>query len=228
MHPPSTPTFAGIDWATGSHAVCIIDGSGSVLERYEIEHSGAGLRDLVSRLRASRVSAVAIERPDGPVVDALMGAGLRVIVIASRSIKALRSRYGSAGNKDDRADAYILADVLRTDGHRLRPLVPDSPATLRLRVSVRARKDLVRTRVRLVQQLEAHLALVFPGAVGLFARLDSDIAEAYLTRFPSAEEAGWLTPRRFDAWLARQGYGGRRSGAELHARLTAAPVWSHR
>jgi transposase len=75
-----------------------------------------------------------------------------------------------------------------------------------------------------VQQLEAHLALVFPGAVGLFAKLDSAIAEAFLTRFPSAGEAAWLTPRRFEAWLDRQGYGGRRSGAELHARLSAAPA----
>ena len=223
MHSPIT-IFAGIDWATDGHAICVIDGSGTVLERYEVEHSEAGLRDLVSRLRTSRVDRVAIERPDGPLVDALMGADLRVIVIASRSIKALRTRYGSAGNKDDRADAYILADVLRTDGHRLRTLVPDSPATLTLRTSVRARKDLVRTRVRLTQQLAAHLALVFPGAVGLFAKLESAIAEAFLTRFPSAEEAAWLSPRRFEAWLTRQGYGGRRSGAELHARLTAAPA----
>ena len=131
MHPTPT-TYAGIDWATRSHAVCVIDQSGSVLERYEIEHSQAGLRDLVARLRTSRVDGVAIERPDGPVVDALLGAGLRVVVIASRHVKALRSRYGLAGNKDDRADAYVLADVLRTDGHRLRPLLPDSDATVAL------------------------------------------------------------------------------------------------
>ena len=137
MHP--TLTFAGIDWATRSHAVCVIDQTGSVLERYEVEHREAGLRDLVARLRTSRVVGVAIERPDGPVVDALMGAGLSVIVIASRSIKALRSRYGSAGNKDDRADAFVIADVLRTDGHRLRRLVPDAPATVALRASFRAR-----------------------------------------------------------------------------------------
>jgi transposase len=89
---------------------------------------------------------------------------------------------------------------------------------------VRARKDLVRTRVGLVQRLEAHLALVFPGALGLFSRLDSAIAEAFLTRFPSATEAAWLSPRRFDGWLAKQGYGGRRGGAGFHARLIAAPA----
>jgi len=102
--------------------------------------------------------------------------------------------------------------------------VPDAPATTALRASVRARKDLVHTRVRLVQQLSAHLALVFPGAVGLFAKLESPIAEAFLTRFPSTREAAWLSPGRLDTWLAKQGYSGHRNGAELHARLTAAPA----
>ena len=224
MHSPTTTIFAGIDWATEGHAVCVIDDTGSVLERYEVEHSGAGLRTLARKLAASRVSGVAIERPDGPVIDALLGVGLRVVVIASRHIKALRSRYGSAGNKDDRADAYILADVLRTDGHRLRPLLPHSGATMALRTSVRARKDLVRAKVRLVAQLRAHLELVFPGAVGLFSKLESPTATAFLTRFPSARQAAWLSPGRFDAWLAKVGYGGRCSGLELHARLIAAPA----
>jgi transposase len=62
-----------------------------------------------------------------------------VVVITSRQVKNLRSRYGAAGAKDDRFDAFVLADVLRTDRARLRPLVPDSPATLALRAAVRAR-----------------------------------------------------------------------------------------
>ena len=83
---------------------------------------------------------VAIERGDGPVVDALLEAGLQVFVIATRQVRALRLRYGTAGNKDDRFDAYVLADVLRTDRRRLGPLTPDGPATLGLRMLVRARK----------------------------------------------------------------------------------------
>ena len=158
--------FAGIDWAKESHAVCIIDDRGGVTARFDVEHTAAGLRELVRRLQG--VDGVAIERPDGPVIDALLEAELPVVVIASRHVTALRTRHGLAGNKDDRADAYILADALRTDGHRLRPLRPDSEATVGLRATVRARKDLVQTRVALVQQLAAHLALVFPGAVELF------------------------------------------------------------
>jgi transposase len=221
MHSPTT--FAGVDWASRGHAVCVIDAGGSVLERFEVVHDDAGLRQLVRRLIARRVDGVAIERPDGPLVDALLAGELTVVVIASRHVKALRTRYGLAGNKDDRADAYLLADVLRTDGHRLRPLLPDSEATVTLRALVRARKDLVRNRIRLVQQLSAHLELVFPGTVELFAELASPIARAFLLRFPSAERAAWLSPKRLTAWLAAQGYSGRRSGEELHARLVAAP-----
>lgn len=213
--------YAGIDWARERHAVCIVDQHGTATARLEVEHTAAGLRELVRRLAG--VEAVAIERPDGPVIDALLEAGLPVVVIASRHVTALRTRHGLAGNKDDRADAFILADALRTDGHRLRPLHPDSGATAALRATVRARKDLVRTRVRLVAQLTAHLDLVFPGAVGLFSDLDSAIAQAFLLRFPSAERAAWLSPRRFTVWLAGRGYPGRSTGAELHARLEAAP-----
>jgi hypothetical protein len=48
------------------------------------------------------------------------------VVISPNQVHSLRGRYGSAGNKDDRFDAFVLADTLRTDRARLRPLIPDS------------------------------------------------------------------------------------------------------
>ena len=104
----------------------------------------------------------AIERPDGPVIDALLDAGVTVVVISPNQVKNLRGRYGSAGNKDDRFDAFVLADTLRTDRARLRPLIPDSPPTIALRRACRARKDLVSHRVAVANQLRAHLRNVFP------------------------------------------------------------------
>jgi transposase len=216
--------YAGVDWASRAHAVCIVDERGAAIERFEVEHSGPGLRSLGRRLAGARVAGVAIERPDGPAVDALLAAGLTVFVIASRHVKALRTRYGTAGNKDDRADAYLLADVLRTDGRRLRALRPDSPETVTLRATVRARKDLVQTRVRLAQQLRAHLELAYPGAVGLFSDLDSPIALRFLLRYPSAARAARLGPGRMAAWLRGEGYCGRTSPDELCRRLGAAPA----
>ena len=115
----TTIRFAGVDWASAAHAVCVVDAEGTIVERFAVAHSARGPGELCRRLVRARVDRVAIERPDGPVVDALMGAGLEVVVIASRQVKALRERYGSAGNKDDAFDAYVLADCLRSDGHRL-------------------------------------------------------------------------------------------------------------
>jgi len=214
---------AGVDWARDDHAAAIVDASGQVVERFSVAHTATGIRDLVRRLSKMTAHEVAIERPDGPVVEALLEAGLTVVVISPNQLKNLRSRYGSAGNKDDRFDAFVLADTLRTDRARLRPLVPDSPATVALRAACRARKDLVAHRVALANQLRAHLQRAFPGAVGLFADIDSPISLRFLARFDCQERADWLSSRRLAAWLASVGYCGRVAPATLHARLTSAP-----
>jgi transposase len=204
-----------VDWSWEHHAVCVLDDAGAVLDRFVVKHEAAGLQELCRRLGAVGAHRVAIERPDGPAVQALLEDGFKVVVIASRQVKALRLRYGSAGNKDDQFDAYVLADVLRTDGHRLRALRPDSDATRALRALVRARKDLIKHRLALANQLRANLLQAFPGAIGLFAELDSPISLAFLRRFPTVERAGWLTERRLHAWLRSVGYAGRRSAAQL-------------
>ena len=223
---PDTPAgglAAGIDWASADHAVCVVDAAGEVVSRFAVEHTADGLRTLVQRLTRASLAEAAIERGDGPVVDALLAAGMTVVVITPRQLKNLRSRYGSAGNKDDRFDAYVLADVLRTDRARLRPLIPDSPATVTLRQACRARKDLVRHRVAVGNQLRAHLLTAFPGPVGLFGKLDSAISLAFLARFGCQDKADWLSGKRLAAWLKGAGYSGRTSPAELYQRLRLAP-----
>jgi len=220
--PPNGLT-GGLDWARDDHAMAVVDARGREVTRHTVAHSAAGLAELIDRLRQAGCREVAIERPDGPVVDALLQAGLTVVVISPNQVKHLRGRYGSAGNKDDRFDAFVLADTLRTDRARLRPLTPDGADTVALRRACRARKDLVSHRVGVANQLRAHLHNVFPGAVGLFAELDSPVSLAFLTRFPTQDKADWLTPTRLGTWLASVHYSGRVDPAVLHARLTAAP-----
>ena len=99
---PPGALSAGIDWASADHAVCMVDAAGAVVSRFTVAHTAQGLKTLVLRLARAGVAEVAIERGDGPVVDALLAAGVTVVVITPRQVKNLRSRYGSAGNKDDR------------------------------------------------------------------------------------------------------------------------------
>ena len=214
---------AGIDWASRTHAVCVLESDGAIRARFEVPNTGRSFTGLIRRLVNLGVAGVAIERPDGPLVQAMIDAGLEVFVIAPRMLKALRQRYSATGAKSDPGDAYVLADVARTDRHRLRPMRPDSPETKALRALTRTREDLVESRVGLVNQLRAQLELCFPGAIGLFSDLDSAVSIAFLRRYPSAAAATKLTEARLGAFLGRIGYCGRTSVGELLSRVKTAP-----
>jgi transposase len=222
---PPGGVCAGIDWASAEHAVCVVDMAGKVIDRFTAVHGKAGIAALIARLRKAGAGEAAIERGEGALVAALLAAGLTVVVIGSRQVRNLRSRYRSSGGKDDHFDAFVLADTLRTDRARLRPLVTDSPATAALRAAVRARKDLVAHRVSACNQLRAHLASAFPGAAGLFSDLDSPLSLAFLAAFPSPAQAAALDEQSLAAWLrACPVRGNPAPPAVLLARLAAAPA----
>jgi transposase len=223
MTPAPKAATAGVDWAKDDYAVCVVDGDGEPMQRVTLTYTTTGLRRLIELLDQHRVDEVGIERGDGPIVDALLAADRTVYVIPPSQVKALRRRYGSAGNKDDRFDAYVLADTVRTDRRRLTPLVLDSPATTALRKLCRARKDLVAHRVAVANQLRAHLQTTLPAVVDLFDAIDSPISLRFLTRFTTQDALDWLSPKRLAAWLKSVAYSGRTDPAVLHARITAAP-----
>jgi transposase len=219
--------FVGIDWAQDAHAVCVLDGDGQRHWQGSAPHTAAGLTTLVQQLHRITPDApvtVAIERPSGLLVDTLVGAGFTVVPIHPNILKASRPRYSAAGGKSDPGDAFILADLLRTDGHRFRALQPLSDDTRALRALVRARDDLVAHRVALANQLHALLDRVWPGAAAIFADVASPIALAFLVRYPTAQSAARLAEKRLAHFLTQHGYSGRRSAADLLARLRAAPV----
>lgn len=191
--------FAGLDWASQTHAVCIIDAEGAVRERFDVTHDAAGLAELRRRLFACGNPPVAIERPSGLIVDTLVEAGVTVAPIHPNAVKATRPRYRSHGAKSDASDAYLLADLLRTDGHRFAPLSPQGDEIRALRALVRGRDDLVATRVQLANQLRSLLESFWPGAAAIFADIDSPIALAFIERYPTPEAAARLGPKRLAA-----------------------------
>jgi transposase len=216
--------FAGLDWASRTHAVCFIDERGAVCERLDIAHDAAGLAQLQRRLIHFGRPAVAIERPSGMVVDTLIEAGFTVVPIHPNAVKATRPRYRSHGAKSDASDAYLLADLLRTDGHRFAPLVPQSDEIRALRALVHGRDVLVATRVQLANQLRNLLESFWPGAAELFHDVDSAIALAFIERYPTPQAASRLGPKRLAAFCSQHAYSGRRSAEELLARLHQAPT----
>ena len=216
----------GIDWAHTEHAVCVLDHRPQVHTAFSVPHDRQGLHHLLHRLARiapARELAVAIERPSGLLVDVLVQAGHPVVPIHPNALKASRPRYRAAGSKSDPGDAFILADLLRTDGHRFRPLRPASDPIRALRALVRGRDDLVTARLARANQLTALLESFWPGAAVLFADVTSRISLAFLQRYPTPQSAARLGPKRLQRFLRQHGYSGGRSAAELLARLRAAP-----
>ena len=219
--------FVGIDWAQQAHEVCAVDAAGKVRHRATVEHSQDGLDQLVGHLGRWATEGellVGIERPEGRLVDRILEAGYPILLVPTFAMKDLRRRYTIGGAKSDRGDSYVLADVARTDGHRLRRLEPLSEHTRALRAVVRTRDDLVDQRRALANQLRATLEAYWPGAGAIFADVDSEICLAFLERYPTPESAARLTETRLTGFLTKAGYSGRRPAAQLLARLCAAPA----
>ena len=133
---------AGIDLASEEHRLVVVEAEGRDREERRYAHTEEGLDALVRRLVALDVARVAIEQPNGLVVDRLLDAGISVVAVHPNQLAASRDRYRAAG-KSDGFDAYVLAELARTDMHRFHLLVPDSDETKALRALTRTREDLV-------------------------------------------------------------------------------------
>ena len=216
-------TYAGVDWASEKHDVVIADEAGEEILAATFAHDEAGVRGLCRALVRHGVTLVAIERPDGLLVERLLDAGLRILALHPNQVKAARDRFRASGGKSDRFDAFVLCELARTDHHRFRVLEPDSDATKALRALTRAREDLVDTRTALTNQLRAELARFWPGPLGLFRDLHSRISLAFLERYPSPADTRGLGEARLQGFLAREHYSGRQKPAQLLAKLRRAP-----
>jgi len=213
---------AGIDWASEKHDVLIEDPAGEQLLAATFAHDEDGVSALCAALVCFAVELVAIERPDGLLVDRLLEAGVRVLALHPNQVKAARDRFRASGGKSDRFDRFVLCELARTDAHRFRVLEPDSDQTKALRALTRAREDLVVARVALANQLRSELERCWPGLIGLFSALDSPISLAFLTRYPSPADARGLGEKRMAAFLKTHQYTNRKTAAELLGRLRSA------
>jgi transposase len=224
---PEAQMFVGIDWAAEVHAVCVMDAAGEVAVEFTAAHSADGIAGLVRRLAKFGDPGdlpVAIERPDGRLVDLLLEAGHPVVPVKPNAIRAWRDGEVLSGAKSDAGDAAVIAEYLRLRYHRLAPAAPYSGQTRALRTVVRTRDDLVQMRVAATNQLAALLDAHWPGAKAVFADVESPVSLDFLTRYPTPESARHLGEKRMAAFLVKHGYSGRRTAAQLLERLRDAPA----
>ena len=195
--------FAGIDWGSAKHQVCLLDEAGKVVGERAFAHGGAGLAALcewvVSMAGDPGSIAVAIEVPHGPVVDALLDRGFAVYAINPKQLDRLRDRISVAGAKDDRRDARVAAAGLRTDRHLFRRVLAGDPTVIELREWSRLAEELQHERVRLGNRVRQQLWRYYPQLLELSDDVTAEWVLALWALAPTPAKAARLR----EATLAR-------------------------
>jgi transposase len=169
--------FVGIDWATESHEVCVLDADQRVIGRRKVEHSGAGIAQFVEYLEGLAEGkpgtiAVAIEMPRGAIVETLVERRFDVYSLNPKQMDRFRDRHTVAGAKDDSRDALVLADSLRTDRHLFHHVRLDDPVVIRVRELSRTEEDVQQEQVRAGHQLRELLRRYYPQMLKLCPGVD--------------------------------------------------------
>src|SRR5271166_1451974 len=204
--------LVGDDWAQDHHDIEVMDETGRVLARRRVPEGVAGigrLHELISRFLpeqdADAEVQVGIETDRGPWVAALIAAGYTVFPVNPLQASRYRSRHSVSGAKSDSGDAHVLADVVRTDAHQLRPAAGDSQQAEAVKVLARTHKTLIWQRAAMVQRLRAQLLEYFPAAVTAFEDLDAPDTLELLGKAPDPARAAKLTRAQISAVLKRAG-----------------------
>jgi transposase len=193
--------FAGFDWAWGHHDVVVVDREGLVVDDFRFEETADGWRRLKERLSRHPDVVVAIETSSGAVVERLLEAGYDVYPVNPKAAKRYRERKVPSGTKTDRIDAWSLADALRLDGHAWRPLKPDHPLTLELRLLCRDEIALIEQRTALICQLRSALHEYYPTALQAFDDWTTPASWAFVERFSTPEALVAAGKRRWEKFL---------------------------
>src|SRR3954453_9881265 len=212
--------FCGIDWAEGHHDIALVDDDGRLVAKRRINENLDGVAELTAMLVAAGDSAeapipVEIETPRGLLVAVLRAAGRPIYPINPLAVARYRGRTSMSGKKRDQVDAMALANILRTDAHRMLP--EDSALARSITVLSRAYQDAVWRRTKLVQELRARLREYYPGFLAAFVvgsgsgrglsstQLASADARAVLAIAPSPEEGLRVSTARVETALRRGG-----------------------
>ena len=220
--------FLGIDWGRDRHQACVMNVAGEVLGNQGFVHSGEGLAELVQwclKFTDTAVAevAVAIERPHGAVVETLLAAGFVVHSINPKQLSRFRDRHSPSGAKDDRRDAMVLADALRTDAQVFRLLQPSDEHSVHLRSLLRSYEQLVGERVRLSNQWVELLCCYYPEFLKVNKVLTRRWVLALWKKLPTPKHAQRVRVTTIDKLLRKHG-AWKQSGDSILAILRQPPL----
>ena len=201
--------FAGIDWGDKALDYHLRTAEGRVLAQGRVKPDPDGLSDLFVALEgpaAGEPIGIAIETSHGAWMQALLDRGYTIYPVNPKTVDRFREAMSANGDKSDTIDRRVLAMFLATFHRRLRPMTPDDPEIVTLRIVCEDRVRLVDERTAKLNELRAILKVHYPAVLTLFADLASGIALEFLRKYPTQNQMQKLTERRLRTWLARHHY----------------------
>ncbi len=196
----------GIDWGSGAHQVCRIDGEEDPKQR-GFPHTSEGLKALVAFVVEGDIAPeqvlIGIEVNHGAVVEALLAKALPVCSINPKLLDRLRDRFSPAGAKDDRRDAFVLASCVESDAHAFRRIEPGNEENLRLQAATRLRGDLKSAFGADANRLWSELRDYRPGLLVLCPGADEPWLWALIDKAPSPSQGAKLSRASIGAVLKR-------------------------
>jgi transposase len=213
--------FVGIDWATESHEICLLDFEGKTVHRQTVEHTGAGIAQCIHYLHQLVAGepwamAVGIETPRGAIVESMIEQQFHVYSLNPKQMDRFRDRHTVAGAKDDRRDALVIADALRTDCHLFHRVRFDDPVVIRIRELSRTEQDIQQQQIRVANQVRDLLWRYFPQMIKLSPSLDEPWLWDIVELAPTPEQALKLRRSRIEKILR----------SHRIRRVTAEDVWN--
>ena len=197
--------YVGIDWASEAHQACVLDHQRRIVAERSFAHAGNAIAEFAEWLSGLSDDpghlAIAIEIPRGAVVETLVERGFHVYVINPKQLDRFRDRYSMGGAKDDRRDAFVLADSLRTDQSCFRRVRLDDPRVIQLRELSRVDEDLQREGNQLANRLREQLHRFYVQALNLCPSADEPWLWTLLELAPSPSIAQRLRPKRIERLL---------------------------
>jgi transposase len=203
--------YIGIDWSEEKHDALFMNGAGASLAHLTFAHTAQGFGELEAIRQALEVSPgecqVGLETAHNLLIDYLWARDYtQVYVVPPNVVKSSRGRYRQSGARSDERDAWLLADLLRTDRGRLQPWHPDSLQTRQLRAKVSLYFHLSRSGVRLSNRLRAVLLRYYPAALAVFYHLDAQISLAFIQAYPTPQAACALSYEIFHTFALQHHY----------------------
>lgn len=217
--------YMGIDWSQNKHDIVFLNEASAVVAQLTVPHAQEGFLKLNEARKRLGIAAsecvVGMETAHNLLIDFLWARGYRQVhVVLPNVVKSNRSRYRQSGARTDQSDAFVIADVLRTDRGRLQPWYPDTLLTRQIRAKVSLISFLTRDIVRLTNRLRAVLLRYHPAAVEVFG-LATQIGAQFIQAYPTPQAAGALTFADFRAFAEQHNYTHTKKLPTYFARLQA-------